>query len=214
VPALVKQVKTKLAQRHYALNAHQCRLLDLPPELLERIGEFVLKSWRTPPSKYWFTQGIFPLLQTCSQLRTQLDTLRSTPVTCYITTDRPWSGVMRAVKKWRRKGFHKGPTTIVVATQSMQYRPSTTAALAGALECAIYGGLSEPPAVYIGLKVTFGTTKREQSRKFYVSHGRAENMLVASYRSEQLNIASGSVSREEGTEIWEQARKKTEDQAP
>ena len=62
--------------------------------------------------------------------------------------------------------------------------------------------------------MTFGTTRRDQNRKFYLSHRRAENMLVASYRGEQLDIASGSVSREEGIEIWEQARKKTRDQAP
>jgi hypothetical protein len=48
---------------------------------------------------------------------------------------------MRAKTDWRGKGLHKLPTTIVVTTISMQYKPSTAAALAAALECAIYGSL-------------------------------------------------------------------------
>lgn len=214
-PALINQIRTKLACRYYALNAHQCRLLDLPPELLEKIGKFVLQSWPICPSKYWFTQGIFPLLQTCSQLRTQLQPLRSIPLTLYIRTDRPWSGEMRAlVKDWRQKGFHKGPSRIFVTMISEQLKPSTAAALAGALECAIYGGLSNTPAVYIELNMAFGTTRREQRRKFYVCHSRAENMRMDSPFVDLEPDPSAPVSQEGGVEIWEQAKKMTRDEAP
>lgn len=214
VPELVKQVKTKLARRCYALNAHQCRLLDLPPELLARIGNFVLESRQRPPTKDWFTRGIFPLLQTCSQLRTQLEPLRSTPVTCYIVSDRLWSSVMQAVKEWRRASFHKGPTMIAIHTTSGRDKPSTAAALAGALECAIYGGLLKTPAVYIRLRVTFPRTSKNHYRKFYVSHRRAEHMLVTSSRHLLVNVPSSRLSQEEGIEIWEQARMITRDEAP
>lgn len=214
VPELVNQVKTKLARRCYALNAHQCRLLDLPPELLVRLGEFVLKSRQGPQTRYWFTRGIFPLLQTCSQLRAQLKPIRSTRTTCHINTDRPWSSVIRAVKEWRQGGFHKGPTMIVVQTTSRRYKPSTAAALAGALECDIYGGLLETPAVYIRLNFTFPGTRMVPVRKFYVSHRRTEHMLVTSSRYSLLDDRSSRLSQEEGIEIWEQARSKTRDEAP
>lgn len=118
------------------------------------------------------------------------------------------------MKEWREKGFHKGPTTIVVKTRSMRYTPSATAALAESLECAIYGSLSEPSAIYIRLKTTFGTTTREQHRKFYVSHLRAEGMLMTSGGGELVVNSSSHLSPEEGIKIWEQARKKSGDEAP
>ena len=214
-PALIDQVKTKLAHRYYALNAHQCRLLDLPIELLERIGEFVLHSSQADPSKHWFTRGIFPLLQASSQLRTQLQIIRKTPLTYYIMTDRPWDSGMRAdVTNWRQKGFHEGPNRIVVVTPSRRYKPSTAAALAGALECAIYGGLLNPPAVYIRLKMMSGTTGEGKDREFYVCHTRAKNMLVETLDDGLGREALAPVGREESVEIWEQAKKKTRDQAP
>jgi hypothetical protein len=86
--------------------------------------------------------------------------------------------------------------------------------LAGALECAIYGGLSNTPAVYIELKMAFGTTRREHERRFYVCHSRAENMRVESPFVDLRPDPSAPVSREEGVEIWEQARKMTRDEAP
>lgn len=142
--ALIEQVKTKLTHRYCALNAHQCRLLDLPPELLERIGKFVIHSSQASPSKFWFTTGIFPLLQTCSSLRTQLELIRQITLTYYIMTDQPWVSRMRAdVKDWRQNGFHKGPNRIAVATPSIRYKPSISAARARALECTLYGDLSE-----------------------------------------------------------------------
>ena len=211
-PALIDQVRTRLAHRNYALNAHQCRLLDLPIELLETIGEFVLHSSQAHPSKHWFTKGIFPLLQTCSQLRTQLEPIRKIPVTYYIMTDHPWNSTMRSVvEDWRQKGFHKGPNRIAVTTPSRWYKPSTAAALAGALECAIYGGLLNPPAVYIQLMMPFGTTSEEKDRVFYVCHTRAENILVETLDGED---SSTLLSAEDGLEIWEQAKKKTGDKSP
>jgi hypothetical protein len=214
MPELVNQVKTKLARRCYTLNAYQCRLLDLPPELLARIGKFVLESQHGSPTKHWFTRGIFPLLQTCSQLRTQLEPLRSTRAICYIVTDRPWSSVMQAVKEWRRGGYHKGPTMIAIHITARRDKPSTAAALAGALECAIYGRLLETPAVYIRLRVTFPRTSRNRYRKFYVSHRRAEHMLVTSSHFSLLDDPSSRLSHEEAIEIWEHARTKAGDEAP
>lgn len=204
---LINQVKIKLTERNYALKAQECRLLDLPPELLVRIGESVLNSWPISPTKYWFTKGIFPLLQTSSHLRTQLQLLRSTPLTYYVLTDHPWSEIRATVKDWRQKGFHKGPRRIIVTTISRRYEPITAAALARALECAIYGSLLNPPAVYIGLKMMFDTTSEEKDRKFYVCHTRAENMLVKTLDDEH---PSTLVSAEDGLEIWEQAKKKPE----
>lgn len=118
------------------------------------------------------------------------------------------------MKEWREKGFHKGPTTIVVTTMSRYLKPSTTAALAGALECAIFGGLSDPPAVYINSKTRIGTTRREQYRNFYVSHLRAEGMLMTSGGRELVVDSSSRLSPEKGKEIWEQAKRKTGDEAP
>ena len=217
----INQLKTKIALRHYTLNARQCPLLNLPPELLVKIGEFVLEPCDTR-SVSCFARDLFPLLQTCSQLRTQLQPLRSTAVTYFARTDDPWSGVTQFVKEWpwRLEGFHKGPATIIIKPIMPPYgrklKPSTTADLAEAIEHAIYGHLSSPPAVYIGLNMRFGDTWIQKDRMLYVSHRRAEEMLVARYSCYPLEHLSPSsrVSREDGLEIWEQARKKTGDEAP
>lgn len=58
--------------------------------------------------------------------------------------------------------------------------PSTAAAMAGALECALFGRLWHPLAVYIGLKYPLGRTPKIDWRYYYVSHRRAENMLMTS----------------------------------
>ena len=117
---------------------------------------------------------------------------------------------MRAMKDWRLKGLHKLPTTIIVTTRSLQYKPSTAAALAAALECAIYGSLSKTPAVYIGLNMASGTLRP----RYYVSHRRAEDMLVRPLSSRLPRGPSGGVSREEGRQVWEKARRQTRDEAP
>ena len=95
-------------------------------------------------------------------------------------------------------------------------KPSKTADLAESIERAIYGRLSSPPLVYIGLELEFGKTKGEKDRMFYVSHRRAEEILVAWHPCVPLEHLSPSsrVSREDGLEIWEQARIKTGDEAP
>jgi hypothetical protein len=103
---------------------------------------------------------------------------------------------------------------IFVTTTWRQYKPGTAAALAGALECAIYGGLQKTPAVYIQLKMTYGTTRREQYQKFFVCHTRAENMRMESPFDNLGQDTSTPVSQEEAVEVWEEARKQTRDEAP
>ena len=123
---------------------------------------------------------------------------------------------MRAVvKDWRQKGFHTGPSMIFVTTSARRvYKPSTAAALVGALECAIYGGLFQPPAVYIQLRLRFGTTERARCRKFFVCHTRAENMRMESPFDDLGQDSSAPVSQEKAVKIWEWAKKKTRDEAP
>jgi hypothetical protein len=103
---------------------------------------------------------------------------------------------------------------IAITTLSKRYKPSTAAALAGAIESAIYGGLLKTPAVYILLSFTFGTTRTDKRQDFYVSHRRAENMRVTSRGAVLLDTPSSCVSQEKGLEIWEQAREKSRDEAP
>lgn len=122
---------------------------------------------------------------------------------------------MQTVKKWRQ--HHKGPTTIVISsTNPWRLKPSTAASIAGALECAIYGRLLETPAVYVGLNMMLGLTRADRHRRryYYISHGRAANMLVKSMDIRLLRGPACRVSLEEGVEIWEQARAKTRDPAP
>lgn len=221
LPELVDQVRTKLAQRCYKLNANQSLLLNLPPESLVEIGKQVLELRQLGGhpqyqnrSKSWLTKIILPLLQTCTQLRTQLRPLRSSRLTRFITTDRLWTGVLRAVRKWRRKGFHDGPTTLIVSLVSCHHTSSYTAAIAGALECAIYGSLSKPPTVYIELMTRIGTSKMERLRRFYLSYRRSEYMLVDFQGTALLEDPASRLSYEEGVKIWDQARAATRDRAP
>jgi hypothetical protein len=51
-------------------------------------------------------------------------------------------------------------------------------------------------------------------RKFYVSYRRAENMLVRKLGSKMLDDPSSGMSAKECLKIWEQARRKTIDEAP
>lgn len=59
-----------------------------------------------------------------------------------------------------------------------------------------------------------GTTSEEKDREFYVCHTRAENMLVETLDDDLGRESLAPVSREESFEVWEQAKKKTRDQAP
>jgi hypothetical protein len=214
VPGFMNDVKTTLAKCSYVLNANRSLLLNLPPELLVEIGNLLLLS-KPSHGKRRFTKRIFPLLQTCTQLRTQLQPLRTKPIVCYISTDHFWVGVLRAVKKWRQLGFHTGPTTIIVSPKTL-YRlmPSTAAAMAGALECALFGRLSQPPAVYIGLNYPLGRTPRIGWKYYYVSHLRATDMLMKSVNVKLLDDPASHVNPEEGLKVWEDARAKTRDLAP
>lgn len=215
IPGLVKDIKIKLAQRCYALNDQQSLLLNIPPELLVEIGKHVLESkeevLESPHSgrrdRYWF-KYIFPLLQTCSKLRTELQPLRSQSIFYWVTTldfDQIWAEVMRAEKLSRCKGLHQGKNIFIVRAISSTHKLISAAALAGALECAIHGRLLEKPAVYIrswsGTDIT-GVWEKE----YYVSHGRDDNMLaegdVIGWFDEQRKMVSAA----EGAEIWKEAK--------
>jgi hypothetical protein len=50
-------------------------------------------------------------------------------------------------------------------------------------------------------------------RKFYVSYRRAENMLARTLGSKMLDDPSSGMSAKECLKIWEQARRKTIDEA-
>lgn len=124
---------------------------------------------------------------------------------------------MRTVQKWRQRGFHEGATTFIISPTFLhRLKPSTAAAIAGALESAIYGRLSETPAVYIRLNMELGRNRMERSRMrcYYVSHRRAAGLLVQSLDIGLLKGPASRVSHEEGTEIWDLARRKSRDQAP
>lgn len=86
IPELVKDVKNKLSQRCIVLNADQSALLKLPAELIIEIGKLVMELKGLGRSdKQWF-KLLLPLLQTCTKLRTELRSLRSEHLFCWIVT--------------------------------------------------------------------------------------------------------------------------------
>lgn len=93
------------------------------------------------------------MMQTCTQLRASLRPLLSKPMLCTVvaTRDRIWEDTFKTLEHWRKGGSHKGRVTITVdlVAGSGSLERSTAAAIAGALEIAMYGRLSENPTVYV-----------------------------------------------------------------
>lgn len=145
IPEMVARLKTKLARHRQTLNSQQSLLLiKLPPELLVEIGRHVLGKVTFKADKAWFRQ-VLPVLQTCVHLRAQLRPLFSTALICEMTVsaDRIWDNVHKALAKWDKGGeSYRGPVILIVNIKSMGgLSLSTAAAIAGALESAIYGSL-------------------------------------------------------------------------
>ena len=153
IPEMVARLKTKLASHRQTLNSQQSLLLiKLPPEFLVEIGRHVLGKVTFKADKAWFRQ-VLPVLQTCVHLRAQLRPLFSTALICEMTVgaDRIWDNVHKALAKWDKGGeSYRGPVILIVNVKSMGgLSLSTAAAIAGALESAIYGSLSGVPSVYV-----------------------------------------------------------------
>ena len=206
IPEMVARLKTKLARHGQTLNSRQSLLLTkLPPELLVEIGRSVLGNDVTSTGdKAWFRQ-VLPLLQTCVHLRAQLRPLFSTALMCRMTvnSDRIWNNVLKALAKWKKGGeLYRGHVVLIINVKSMKGLDlSTAAAIAGALECAIYKSLSDVPSVYVRCTNVF--VRGGSSTKRYVSH-RRDNMLSDCSQSGSLFFVQTSPA--EAISVWDKAR--------
>lgn len=177
---LAELLNNKLAQLGTVRNAKQSPLFRLPAELVVQIGESLLDSeFNGFRDKDWFRK-VLPLMQTCKGLRTMLYPLRSIRLTCLLRPFEPdsiWDTVLTEMSNWQPKGLPEHPVQICIYDPTMCYsrhksplrKPSTAAAMAGALECAIYGRLLVPPCVYIESQRLSRLTKseRETDRTIY-----------------------------------------------
>ncbi|KAM0713825.1 hypothetical protein Q7P37_010787 [Cladosporium fusiforme] len=207
-------------RRCSVLNQQASPLLKLPPELLLEIGLLVLgirgsdvdnldlmqferclEDW----DKDWFERAL-PLLQTCKQLRSQLQPLCFESMPCNIPEDTFCDyprerGVLLGVRDSCLEQLTRGAR-----------KAHHTRALAGGLECMIFGKLMHPPVMYVQCKALDptwdGKVKEVQSRGrewpicyVEVSHGRAKNM-----RGHTHPFVLGTLSTGEATAIWEMSR--------
>ena len=204
IPEMVARLKTKLASHRQTLNSQQSLLLiKLPPEFLVEIGRHVLGKVTFKADKAWFRQ-VLPVLQTCVHLRAQLRPLFSTALICEMTVgaDRIWDNVHKALAKWDKGGeSYRGPVILIVNVKSMGgLSLSTAAAIAGALESAIYGSLSGVPSVYVRCTNVF--VRGGSSAKHYVSHCRDDMLGESSHGGPYFTLTSQA----EAISVWNKAR--------
>lgn len=207
------------AKRPSSLNDQHSRLLKLPNELLVEIGKFVLSlHWQDLwHNKAWFKQ-IIPLLQACTHLRTALYPLRSEPLVCRINRNgfyEMWSETLSAIKKWHRNSPHTGVVSVLVSWEirsspDTEIGPSSTAAMAAALECQIYGKLNLPPRLHIeyqGCQDDDMHKNGELVFRHYISHAKENFMKCETYPTEKHPEGGGhDYSAAEGAAVWNMAK--------
>lgn len=218
---LVDLVHDELAQRGTAHNA-QSLLLRLPSELIVEIGKSILDfNSDHLHDKRWFAE-LLPLMQTCKELQTILHPLRSTRLSCTMylpSSTLPWELVAIDLDGWHQKGLHEGLVEIFISTgeRSSLRRPSTAAAMAGALESAIYGVLHETPCVYIECLRLIEQSDSPGSGtldhiclSYFVSYKRRAEIIEQ--RASEHNIATldrlytrRTLSYEESAAMWNRA---------
>lgn len=214
---LVDLVHHKLSQRGTAHNARSI-LLRHPAELIVEIGKSILDfNSDDLHDKRWFAE-LLPLMQTCKELRTILQPLRLTRLSCtmYLPSSIPtWDAVAIDLDQWHQKGLHDGLVELFISTgeRSTLRRPSTAAAMAGALESAIYGRLHETPCVYIeclqlsGQSASTGTGIDDNFWiSYFVSHKRQAEIIeqTASERN-IITFTWRTLSYEESAAMWNRA---------
>ncbi|KAM0713823.1 hypothetical protein Q7P37_010785 [Cladosporium fusiforme] len=166
------RIKSSIERRYRALNPQHSPLLKLPTETLLEIGRFILgppghdhsDDGNSSPKfgRVWFAQAV-PFLCTRAQLWTQLYSLRHETMHLrheYLHFDTLWDDLPRHIEIESRMGIHKGKAVAHVRLwktpedgsdyPATATSPSAAAAVAGALECKIYGRLSDPPMVHRG----------------------------------------------------------------
>lgn len=228
---LVELLHNRISQLGTIRNAKQSPLLRLPAELIFQIGESLLDfRFADIRDKDWFRE-VLSLMQTCKGLRTILHPLHSIRLTCML---RPfestsiWDAIFTKVSEWQPQGLPEHPIQICIYDPTMCYsryksplrRPSTAAAMAGALECAIYGRLLDPPCVYIESQRLSKLTKAERETNpdylkgvdftYFVSHMRKVNIIEqkASGRDPRTldrQYSQRTLSDEEGATVWKRA---------
>lgn len=215
-PDIVYQVKHLLARSCRDYNAQHAPLLKLPAELMIMIGEQVLKSTRPDfdyREKKWLAT-VLPLMQTCSLLRAQLHPLRLTTLTHWIPArdvSGLWGHVLKEVKAWQResKEWHTGLTTFIIDIKPFSrdsLKLSAAAALAGALECAIYGRLHKKPAIYI--RCVYTLNYRDRPQFYYFGHSREANVLGQWNGYTQRSARRlKTLKKAQGMAVWDKARK-------
>jgi len=204
--------KRAIATRRRALNDKNSPLLKLPAELIAVIGYLVMgdrgavwlpcsiSNWRTP---------IAAFMDTSSRLRRELDTLRSEPVTFHYTPDEstPLVGRCREISLGI-SGYcgisHRGP--LIIAVSPSYYESfSAAAAIAGFMECLVFGRLRQPPVVYARREVSWGAVA--YADYVYVSYARELNLRVFKYTGYlPLVVEERPINTDEARAIWERAK--------
>lgn len=224
-------------RRCSVLNHQASPLLKLPPELLLEIGMLVLRipgsdiddgdlmQFKECPEdwdKDWFWRAL-PLLHTCKQLRSQLQPLYFESMPCNIPEYTLFGGprgrgfllgvrdyCLEQLARCAEGSPHKGPVTLHLRIHPQDL--GLAAALAGGLECMIFGKLMHPPVIYVqckALDLTWDGKDIEVHSWGYempiryveVSHGREKNMRGTTYP-----FILGTLSTGEGMAIWEMSR--------
>jgi hypothetical protein len=213
MPEMINQLTLKLAYHRRTLNSQQSPLTKLPPELILETGELVLGKGSLERDKFQFRK-VLPMMQTCVQLRAQLLPLFSKSSICsiFVSEDQIFDETIRELERWKRKSPHKGRVTLVVNVPRFDWRNpngrfSSAAAMAGALECAIYGSLKNEPAVYV--ECTRLDFQGDDRPFHYVGRKREASMLERSDLRGKLVWPEPSLKRlnpKEGKVVWTLAK--------
>jgi len=204
MPDMISQMNLKLAHHRRTLNSQRSPLTKLPPELILNIGEWVLGKGSLDRDKARFIK-VLPFMQTCAQLQAQLLPLFAKTLTYEILVfeDQIWDDGIRELNKLERRGPLKGRVNFVVHISDfpVELEWSTAAAIAGALECAIYGTLTGKSTVYV--ECPYLESRADGPPAYYVSHDREAHMLE---RANEPGFPLKLLSPEEARSLWSIAR--------
>lgn len=225
--------KTILSDRRRIIN-HHSPIFKLPTETLLEIGKLVLGpcQFRGPnpdDDDFEFSEGksrfkqVLPLLQTCSQLSSELHLLRHEPhyiegpVMIYEKLVPAGKFVANVLNPWFEAGMsraaillahasHPSPAYRTALADQYSLRPSapvgghpsssTAAALAGALESLAFGCLRKYPAVFV--RIHHGGWDKDpcETESYFVSQERKIVKVPCTGVPEVLGV-------EESEAIWE-----------
>lgn len=224
LPALEDTVRIIFAGRYRVLNAQHSPLLKHPTELLVEVGKLILASRSGRHDKKWY-QTVLPLLQTCAQLRSGLYPLRSERLehvvsfredrVSFVDVPTLWDQTLESLANWHHKGSHQGTVAVYIQPSSACVKsPSALAAIAGALECKIYGRLLQPPAINFRAPYTnpliygYGFPDRHH----YINHRHVSGIEEVCEPDDGTEQTVRCLSIEEGTQIWHWAEIRAKDQ--